>query len=152
MITLLTPLGGYPGDDDRGRELQAKRDAEEMIEDFIAAAHWLKNHSLASGKVGVVGFCYGGGVANTLAVRIPDVITAAVPFYGRQPAAVEVPKIKAPLLIHYAEHDPRINAGWPAFEQALTEARGRGRGRRTSNLRLKVHFAKRSANEHPRIL
>lgn len=121
----LTPLGGYPGNDDQGREMQAKRDSEEMTEDFIAAAQLLQKHPLGNGKVGVVGFCYGGGIANTLAVRIPDVIAAAVPFYGRQPAAGEVPKIKAPLLIHYAELDTRINAGWPAYEQALKAAKVR---------------------------
>lgn len=121
----LTPLGGYPGNDDQGREMQAKRDSEEMTEDFIAAAQLLQKHPLGNGKVGVVGFCYGGGIANTLAVRIPDVIAAAVPFYGRQPAAGDVPKIKAPLLIHYAELDTRINAGWPAYEQALKAAKVR---------------------------
>jgi len=121
----LTPLGGYPGDDDRGRQLQSERNSEEMTQDFIAAAELLQKHRLGNGKVGVVGFCYGGGVANTLAVRIPDVIAAAVPFYGRQPAAEDVPKIKAPLLIHYAELDTRINAGWPAYEQALKAARVR---------------------------
>jgi len=121
----LTPLGGYPGDDDRGRQLQSKRDSEEMTQDFIAAAELLQKHPLGNGKVGVVGFCFGGGVANTLAVRIPDVIAAAVPFYGRQPAAEDVPKIKAPFLIHYAELDTRINAGWPAYEQALKAAKVR---------------------------
>jgi carboxymethylenebutenolidase len=118
----LTPLGGYPGNDDEGRSMQAKRDSEEMQEDFIAAARWLQAHELSNGKVGVVGFCFGGGMANALAVRIPDVIAAAVPFYGRQPDAADVPKIKAPLLIHYAELDRRINAGWPAYEKALKEA------------------------------
>jgi carboxymethylenebutenolidase len=121
----LTPLGGYPGNDDQGRELQSKRNSEEMTEDFIAAAEVLQKHPLGNGKVGVVGFCYGGGIANTLAVRIPDVIAAAVPFYGRQPAGEDVPKIKAPLLIHYAELDTRINAGWPAYEQALKAAKVR---------------------------
>jgi carboxymethylenebutenolidase len=115
----LTPLGGYPGNDDEGRELQRKRDPEEMIEDFLAAAQLLQTHELSSGKVGVVGFCYGGGMANTLAVRIPNVIAAAVPFYGRQPATEDVPKIKAPLLLHYAELDRRVNEGWPAYEEAL---------------------------------
>ncbi len=119
----LTPLGGYPGNDDKGRELQSKRDPEKMVEDFIAAAKLLQKHRLSNGKVGVVGFCYGGGVANTLAVRIPDVITAAVPFYGRQPAAEDVPKIKGPLLLHYAELDKRINAGWPAYEAALKNSK-----------------------------
>lgn len=118
----LTPLGGYPGNDDRGRELQSQRDSQAMTEDFIAAAQWLLSHPLSSGKVGVVGFCFGGGLANTLAVRIPDVISAAVPFYGRQPAAEDVAKIQAPLLIHYAELDSRINAGWPDFEKALQAA------------------------------
>jgi carboxymethylenebutenolidase len=119
----LTPLGGYPGDDDRGREMQARRDPEQMIQDFIAGARWLKNHPRSSGKVGVVGFCYGGGVANALAVRIPDVIAAAVPFYGRQAAVEDVPKIRAPLQLHYAEFDQRINAGWPEYEEALKAAK-----------------------------
>ncbi len=90
-----------------------------MTQDFIAAAELLQKHELSNGKVGVVGFCFGGGMANTLAVRIPDVVTAAVPFYGRQPASEDVPKIKAALLIHFAELDRRINAGWPAYEEAL---------------------------------
>lgn len=115
----LTPLGGYPGSDDEGRELQRKLDPEKMTQDFIAAAELLQKHELSNGKVGVVGFCFGGGMANTLAVRIPDVVTAAVPFYGRQPASEDVPKIKAALLIHFAELDRRINAGWPAYEEAL---------------------------------
>ena len=115
----LTPLGGYPGNDDEGRALQARRDANEMTEDFIAGAEFLKVHPRSNGKVGVVGFCFGGGMVNTLAVRIPETITAAVPFYGRQPEPADVPKIKAPLLIHYAALDTRINDGWPAFEQAL---------------------------------
>ena len=114
----LTPVGGYPGDDDKGRELQATLDPKKMIEDFVAAAVYLKSHPECTGKVGVVGFCYGGGVANTLAVRLPD-LAAAVPFYGMAPAAADVPKIKASLLIHYAETDERINAAWPAYEAAL---------------------------------
>jgi carboxymethylenebutenolidase len=114
----LTPVGGYPGDDDKGRELQATLDSKKMIEDIVAAAVYLKSHPECTGKVGVVGFCYGGGVANTLAVRLPD-LAAAVPFYGMQPPSADVPKIKAPLLIHYAEVDERINAGWPAYEAAL---------------------------------
>ena len=118
----LTPLGGYPGSDDKGRKLQRKRDGKEMTEDFIAAAELLDKHKLSNGKVGVVGFCFGGGMANTLAVRIPRVIDAAVPFYGRQPSTADVPKIKAALLIHYAEHDRRINEGWPAYEEALKKA------------------------------
>ncbi len=114
----LTPIGGYPGDDDKGRELQAKLDRNLIIEDFAAAAVYLKSHPSCTGKVGVVGFCFGGGVANTLAVRIPD-LGAAVPFYGSQPPVEDVSKIKAPLLIHYAAVDERINAGWPAYEAAL---------------------------------
>jgi carboxymethylenebutenolidase len=115
---VLTPVGGYPGNDDKGRELQATLDPKKMIEDFAAAAVYLKSHPECTGKVGVVGFCYGGGVANTLAVRLPD-LAAAVPFYGMAPAAADVPKIKAPLLIHYAATDERINAAWPAYEAAL---------------------------------
>jgi carboxymethylenebutenolidase len=114
----LTSVGGYPGDDDKGRELQATLNPKKMIEDFVAAAVYLKSNPACTGKVGVVGFCYGGGVANTLAVRLPD-LAAAVPFYGMQPAAADVAKIKASLLIHYAEVDERINAGWPAYEAAL---------------------------------
>ena len=118
----LTPLGGYPGNDDEGRAMQAKRNGDEMIEDFIAAAEWLQKHPSCDGKVGVVGFCYGGGMANTLAVRLPGLVIAAVPFYGRQPAAAEVPKIKASLLLHYAELDTRLTAGWPDYEAALKTA------------------------------
>jgi carboxymethylenebutenolidase len=116
----LTPLGGYPGTDDAGRELQAKRDKKEMEEDFIAAYEYLKDHKDCNGKVGVVGFCYGGGIANMMATRVPG-LDAAVPYYGGQPATEEVPNIKAPLLIHYAELDTRVNAGWPAYEAALKE-------------------------------
>jgi carboxymethylenebutenolidase len=114
----LTPLGGYPGDDEKGREMQSKRNRKEMEEDFIAAYDYLKNHKDCNGKIGVVGFCYGGGIANTMAVRIPD-LSAAVPFYGGQPTADDVPKIKAPLLLHYAGLDTRVNEGWPAYEAAL---------------------------------
>jgi len=114
----LTPLGGYPGDDDKGREMQSKRNRDEMLEDFIAAYEYLKQNKDCNGKVGVVGFCFGGGIANLMAVRIPD-LAAAVPFYGGQPPAGEVSKIKAPLLLHYAELDTRINEGWPAYEAAL---------------------------------
>lgn len=114
----LTPLGGYPGSDDKGRELQSKRDKNEMQEDFIAAFEYLKTHKKCNGKVGVVGFCYGGGIANTMAVRLPE-LAAAVPFYGGQPATEQVPQIKAPLLLHYAELDTRVNEGWPAYEAAL---------------------------------
>lgn len=119
----LFPLGGYPGSDDEGRAMQAKRDPAQMTEDFIAAARWLAKHDACNGKMGVVGFCYGGGMANTLAVRLPELILAAVPFYGRQPAAADVPKIKGALLIHYAEQDPKVNEGWPAYEAALKEAK-----------------------------
>ncbi|NNJ27717.1 dienelactone hydrolase family protein [Alienimonas chondri] len=118
----LTPLGGYPGNDDEGRAMQRKRDGEEMTEDFIAAAKWLDAHPRSTGKVGVVGFCFGGGMANTLAVRIPEVIDAAVPFYGRQPDAADVPKIKSPVQIHNAGLDERILAGAPAYEAALKAA------------------------------
>jgi len=117
----LTPLGGYPGNDDEGRAMQAKRDGAQMTEDFIAAAQWLQKQPDCDGKVGVVGFCYGGAMANTLAVRLPNVITAAVPFYGRAPAAADVAKIKASLLIHFGELDQKVNEGWPAYEAALKE-------------------------------
>lgn len=116
----LSPLGGYPGNDDEGRTMQAKRNPKEMEEDFIAGFEYLKNHKDCNGKVGVVGFCYGGGISNMLAVRVPE-LAAAVPFYGGQPAAADVPKIKAPLMLHYAALDTRINAGWPAYEAALKE-------------------------------
>jgi carboxymethylenebutenolidase len=114
----LTPLGGYPGTDDEGRQLQSKRDRNEMLEDFIAAYEHLKSHPECTGKAGVVGFCFGGWIANMMAVRIPD-LSAAVPFYGGQPAAEDVPKIQAPLLLHYAGLDNRVNEGWPAYEEAL---------------------------------
>jgi len=114
----LTPLGGYPGNDDAGRELQSKRDRNEMLEDFIAAAEYLKTHSNCNGKAGVAGFCFGGWIANMMAVRIPG-LSAAVPFYGSQPPTEDVPKIHAPLLLHYAALDTRVNEGWPAYEAAL---------------------------------
>jgi carboxymethylenebutenolidase len=114
----LAPLGGYPGDEDKARELFPKLDQAKTHEDFVAAAALLKSRPDGTGKVGVVGFCYGGGIANMLATRLPD-LAAAVPFYGAQPKAEDVPKIKASLLIHYAEKDDRINAGWPAYETAL---------------------------------
>ncbi|HEX8040844.1 MAG TPA: dienelactone hydrolase family protein [Chryseosolibacter sp.] len=114
----LTPLGGYPGNDDEGRALQSKRDRNEMLEDFIAAYEVLKKHKECNGKVGVVGFCFGGGIANLMAVRIPD-LAAAVSFYGGQPPVEDVPKIHAPLLLHYAGLDTRVNEGWPAYEEAL---------------------------------
>ena len=116
----LTPLGGYPGNDDKGRELQAKRDKNEMLEDFIAAFEYLRQQPDCNGKIGVVGFCFGGGIANLMAVRLPD-LAAAVPFYGAQPPLDQVPQIKAPLLIHYAGLDTRVNEGWPAYENALKE-------------------------------
>jgi carboxymethylenebutenolidase len=114
----LTPLGGYPGNDDQGREMQSKRDRNEMLEDFIAAYDYLKSNKDCNGKVGVMGFCFGGWIANMMAVRIPD-LSAAVPFYGGQPSVEDVPKIKAPLLLHYAGLDTRVNEGWPAYEAAL---------------------------------
>jgi len=114
----LFPLGGYPGDEDRARELFPKLDQTKTLQDFIAAARFLKGLPECNGRIAVVGFCYGGGIANMLAARLPD-LAAAVPFYGNQPAAADAMKIKAPLLLHYAENDDRINAGWPAFEAAL---------------------------------
>lgn len=120
----LYPLGGYPGDEDKARELFQKLDQNKTCADFVSAAGILKYLPGGNGKVGVVGFCYGGGISNYLATRIPD-LAAAVPFYGNQPPAEDVPKIKAPLLIHYAENDERINAGWPKYEEALKAAKAR---------------------------
>jgi len=117
----LFPLGGYPGDEDKARELFPKLDQTKTHADFLAAAHALKALPQGNGKVGVVGFCYGGGIANFLATQIPD-LAAAVPFYGNQPTAEEAAKIKAPVLLHYAGADDRINAGWPAYEAALKAA------------------------------
>jgi carboxymethylenebutenolidase len=114
----LTPLGGYPGNDDDGRSLQRQRDRNKMLEDFMAAYGYLKSHPECSGKVGVVGFCFGGWISNMMAVRLSD-LGAAVPFYGSQPADEEVTRINAPLLLQYAGLDKRINEGWPAFEAAL---------------------------------
>ena len=114
----LTPLGGYPGNDDDGRAMQRKRDRNEMLEDFIAAFNYLKNHEGCTGKVGVVGFCFGGWISNMMAVKVPD-LAAAVPYYGGQPADEDVPKIQAPLMLHYAGLDERVNAGWPDYEKAL---------------------------------
>jgi carboxymethylenebutenolidase len=114
----LTPLGGYPGDEDKARELFARLDQAKTREDFLAALTVLKTRPECSGKAGAVGFCWGGGMVNFIATRAPD-LAAGVPFYGSQPPAEDVAKIKAPLLIHYAEKDDRINAGIPAFEQAL---------------------------------
>jgi carboxymethylenebutenolidase len=114
----LSPLGGYPGNDDDGRELQKKRTREEMLEDFIAAYNYLKSHKDCNGQVGVVGFCFGGWIANMMAVKIPT-LAAAVPYYGGQPTAEEAAQIKAPLLLHYAGLDSRVNEGWPAYETIL---------------------------------
>ncbi len=114
----LWPLGGYPGNDDDGRTLQRKRDRNEMLQDFIAAFEFVKNHPDCTGKVGVVGFCFGGWVSNMMAVEVPD-LAAAVPFYGGQPSEEDVPKINAPLLLHFGELDTRVNEGWPAYEEAL---------------------------------
>jgi len=114
----LAPLGGYPGNDDEGRTMQRERDRNKMLEDFIAAFHTLKAHDKCTGNIGVVGFCFGGWISNMMAVRLEE-LKAAVPFYGGQPAAEDVPKIKAPLMLQYAELDQRVNAGWPAYEEAL---------------------------------
>src|SRR5215475_731561 len=114
----LTPLGGYPGDEDKAREAFAKLDQAKTREDFVAAVAVLRSRPECTGKIGVVGFCYGGGIANMLATRVPD-LAAAVPFYGTQPPAADVAKIKAPLLIQYADNDDRVNSGWPAYEAAL---------------------------------
>jgi carboxymethylenebutenolidase len=120
----LFPLGGYPGDEDKAREVFPKLDQAKTREDFVAAAGFLKGRPECTGKIGVVGFCYGGGIANMLATRLPD-LGAAVPFYGGQPTAEDAAKIKAPLLIHYAGEDARVNAGWPAYEAALKAAKVR---------------------------
>lgn len=117
----LFPLGGYPGDEDKARELFSKLDQTKTRADFLAALQILKSHPGANGKAGVVGFCYGGGMANYLATMVPE-LAAAVPFYGAQPPAADVPKIKAPLLVHDAGNDARILAGWPAYEAALKAA------------------------------
>ena len=117
----LYPLGGYPGDEDKARDLFATLDQAKTHNDFIAVARILQTLPDGNGKLGAVGFCYGGGIVNFLATRLPD-LAAAVPFYGAQPPAEDVAKIKAPLLIHYAGADDRINAGWPAYEAALKSA------------------------------
>ncbi|HOC17805.1 MAG TPA: dienelactone hydrolase family protein [Vicinamibacterales bacterium] len=117
----LFPLGGYPGDEDKARELFQKLDQSKTREDFIAAFEWLKARPETNGRVGAVGFCYGGGMVNFLATRLPD-LAAGVPFYGSSPNVEDVPKIKAPLLVQSAEVDERINASWPAFEAALKAA------------------------------
>ena len=117
----LTPLGGYPGTDDEGRAMQKQRDGAEMIEDFVSAARFLADHPDCSGKVGAVGFCFGGGMTMRLAVRIPD-LAAAVAFYGRHPEAGDAASIQAPLMLHHAGLDERVNASWPDFEAALRAA------------------------------
>ena len=114
----LSPLGGYPGTDDEGREMQRERDRNEMLEDFIAGFNYLKDHPDCTGKVGVVGFCFGGWISNMMAVKVPD-LKAAVPFYGGQPESDQVPQIQAPLMLQFAELDKRVNEGWPAYEEAL---------------------------------
>ena len=127
----LTPLGGYPGNDDEGRTMQRKRDRLEMLEDFIAAYNYVKNHEKCTGKVGVVGFCFGGWIANMMAVQVAD-LGAAVPYYGRQPNDEMATEIKAPLLLQYGELDKRVNAGWPAFEKVL----------KTNSIEHKAYFYK----------
>ena len=117
----LFPLGGYPGDEDRARELFAKLEQPKSRNDFVAAAGFLKALPECTGKIGAVGFCYGGGIVNLLATRIAD-LGAAVPFYGSQPSAEDAAKIKSPMQVHYADNDERINAGWPAYESALKTA------------------------------
>lgn len=117
----LTPVGGYPGDEQKAAAMYSKLDQEKRREDMYAAADFLKARPETTGKFGAVGFCAGGGMVNLFAVRFPD-LAAAVPFYGDQPNAADVPKIKAPMLIHYASTDDRINSGWPAFETALKSA------------------------------
>ena len=114
----LTPLGGYPGNDDEGRAMQRQLDPDVMMEDWVAAFEFLKAHPMSTGRVGAVGFCYGGGVVNRLAVRLPD-LGAGAPFYGSAPPAEGVAAIQAPLLIHYAGLDERVNAGWPGYQEAL---------------------------------
>lgn len=115
----LSPLGGYPGNDDEGREMQRTRDRDEMLEDFIAAFEYLKTNENCNGKIGVVGFCFGGWISNMMAVKVPD-LAAAVPFYGGQPTE-NIADINAPLMLQYAGLDERVNAGWPEYEKALKE-------------------------------
>lgn len=117
----LTPLGGYPGNDDDGRAMQRQRDRDEMVEDFVAAVEFLKKHPDCTGKVGAVGFCFGGEMSMRLAVRLSD-LSAAVAFYGRHPSAEEAKSIEAPLMIHHAGLDERVNASWPEFEKGLKKA------------------------------
>lgn len=119
----LYPLGGYPGNDDAGRTMQQKLEPQKIIEDFVAATRFLGTHADCNGTLGVTGFCFGGFIANTLAWRLPDIVKAAVPYYGGQPNPEQTAKIKTSLLIHYAELDTRVNAGWPAYEKALKAAK-----------------------------
>ena len=116
----LTSVGGYPGNDEQGRELQRQVDPTKLMNDFFAAIEWLIASDVTTNKVGITGFCYGGGVSNAAAVGYPE-LAAAVPFYGRQAPAADVPRIAAPLLLQFAEHDDNVNAGWPAYEAALKE-------------------------------
>lgn len=117
----LTPLGGYPGNDDDGRAMQRERDRDEMFEDFVAAVNFLQQHPDCTGRVGAVGFCYGGSVSAQLALRVPG-LTAAVSYYGSKPSPDEAKNIRVPLMFHHGELDERVNAGWPAFEAALLAA------------------------------
>jgi carboxymethylenebutenolidase len=119
----LTSLGGYPGDDEKGLALFQQLDRGKMTEDFLAAAKWLKSLPDTTGKLGAVGFCFGGGVVNQLAVRMSTDLSAGVPFYGAQPSSADALKIKAPINAQYGEQDARITDGWPAFDAALTEAK-----------------------------
>ncbi|MGD0962629.1 MAG: dienelactone hydrolase family protein [Candidatus Acidiferrales bacterium] len=114
----LTSIGGYPGDEEKAANIFRTVDSKKMFEDFVASASWLKSRPECTGKIGAVGFCFGGTTVNSLAVRLPD-LAAAVAFYGGQPTAEEAAKIKAPLLLHYASLDTRVTGGWPAYEQAL---------------------------------
>jgi len=125
----LSSVGGYPGNDETGREYQAKLNPAKLLEDFFASFEYLRDHPESTGKVGAVGFCYGGGVCNALAVAYPE-MAASVPYYGRQPQVEEVPAINAPLLVHYAEVDERINAGWLPYQAALI----------AQQKRFQVHF------------
>jgi carboxymethylenebutenolidase len=118
----LTSLGGFPGDDYQGGQMFSKVDGKKMAEDFVASAMWLKSRSDCTGKIGATGFCYGGGVANTLAVRLGADIGGAAPFYGAPPAKNDIPKIKAAILVHHGELDTRLAATWPAYDMALKEA------------------------------
>jgi carboxymethylenebutenolidase len=117
----LHPLGGYPGNDDDGRAMQRERDRDEMLEDFIAGAQFVRGHATSNGKLGAVGFCFGGAIANLLAVRMEE-LDASVPFYGGWPDAAQAEEVSAPLMIHLAGLDDRVNAGWPDYEAALLDA------------------------------